>query len=392
MASPAALTRLTVPDADHLRLLCVTSLADLASHAAAWNDLALRAPERLPMHSFAYIDSYLRHQLEPGESWRCLLAYAGSRLVGVLPLVESYHRLLGQAGMQLRTPSNTHMTSVGILTAHGFESQVAGLFLSDLKHTIPQYLGLSFYRLHERTPLLTIPEICFENLRVVRELAGFGTYFQRTSDFATYQASLGGNFRRNLRRWQKRLAELHDVQFVCRSGREVSDDDFRAFLELEASGWKGAKGSAVLSSPRRTDFYWAMMNRLRDAGWLELHLLTTRGKPIAGQFAMRLQRTLVVWKIAYDESYATYGPGNLLFGKTIERACLNGDIDEINCLTDMDWHTHWKLSRRPYYDLFLYPRRPLPFLMGILPRKTRAMIKQMPGVRPLFNVMRALIT
>jgi hypothetical protein len=64
-----------------LRIDTVEAVDVLAWHAAAWDRLALAAPERLPMLSYAWVKSFLEHRLDPGESWRCLFAYTGDELV-----------------------------------------------------------------------------------------------------------------------------------------------------------------------------------------------------------------------------------------------------------------------------------------------------------------------
>ncbi len=64
------------------------TVEELAPHANAWDALALAAPEQLPMLSHAWVASFLEHQLQAGQAWRCLFAYAGDDLIGVLPVVR----------------------------------------------------------------------------------------------------------------------------------------------------------------------------------------------------------------------------------------------------------------------------------------------------------------
>ena len=100
--------------------------------------------------------------------------------------------------------------------------------------------------------------------------------------------------------------------------------------------------------------------------------------------------TLIVMKIGYDESYAWCSPGNYLFERTVERAFASGDTTEINCLTDMPWHRNWKMKQRDHYNLWIYPRRPIPLIFGALGRRLKNGLRKAPGLRPLYHGLRGL--
>lgn len=371
-----------------LRLVTAATLPELEPHASAWNCLALSAPERLPMLSYAYLRPFFEYQLERGESWRCMFVYEGERLVGVLPLITAPERGLGGILSRLHPPLNPHCVSVSFLLASGFEERVARYLLSELARTNPHYFSLTFERVHCDSRILGLPREVLDDVHIMKEPAGNGSYLPISGSFREYRESLSINFKRNLRKWDKRLSRLPDVRVQFLTGQDADSFTFEQFMQIEASGWKGRRGSAILSSPRRAEFYRALIQELREVGWLELHLLKTGEKLIAAHLGMRMERALVLWKIAYDEAFSNCGPGNILFEKTIERAFLSGDIDEINCLTDMEWHRHWKMDQRPYYNLYLYPRRSLPFVAGVIPRKTFKLLQGLPMLRPLLKSVR----
>ncbi len=370
----------------------VATLEQLERFSDGWNDLIRKSPARLPMSSYAYVRPYLEHQLETGEGWKCLFAHAGDRLVGVLPLVFSTSTILGIRRKRYRAPSNTHIPSVTAIAAEGYESTVLRAFLDELAVSDPGYFSLSFSRIHERAAILRANEESFVGVRLIKDFVGNGSFLPIERDFPTYLSTLSANHRRNLRRWAGRLSQLPDAQFQFLSGDTATNEIAEQFFALEASGWKGARHSAILSCQRRSEFYRSMINRLRDAGWLELHLLSADGKVIAGQMAMKLERSLVIWKIAYDESYSFCGPGNLLFEKGLERAFLKGDVDEVNCLTDMAWHKSWRMSSRPYYDVYIYPKRAITFMAGVIPKRTRNFIRALPGIRPFVHLIRTVLS
>jgi Acetyltransferase (GNAT) domain len=64
---------------------------------------------------------------------------------------------------------------------------------------------------------------------------------------------VGGKKLRELRRCEKRLHEQGQVEMRTLSGCDVAAG-LREFLRLEASGWKGKRGSALASIPQTRDF------------------------------------------------------------------------------------------------------------------------------------------
>ena len=163
-------------------------------------------------------------------------------------------------------------------------------------------------------------------------------------------------------------------------------------MKVEASGWKKKEGTAIEQSPTLVSFYTALTKRLSALGWLEWHFLETDGRVIAGQMGVKMGRTLTLFKIGYDEEYSYCSPGNILFERVVERAYGQGDTDEINCITDMAWHDNWGMDKRPHYDLWIYPKHPIPFFFGALPRKARMRLSKITGLKAAYHQAKKLIS
>jgi CelD/BcsL family acetyltransferase involved in cellulose biosynthesis len=84
------------------------------------------------------------------------------------------------------------------------------------------------------------------------------------------------------------------------------------FLELEASGWKGRSGTALLRRPGHAEFFRDMCARFAVAGRLELRSMEVAGRPVAMTCSLRAGDGLFQLKSAYDEAYAKYSPGVLI--------------------------------------------------------------------------------
>ena len=132
-------------------------------------------------------------------------------------------------------------------------------------------------------------------------------------DFETWMA---GNFdakkRKELRRLRARLAELGDLQIaVLQPGQDLTPF-IDGLLALEASGWKGKRGTAVAQDKH-------MAHGLRDAlaamharGRVRFWQMTLDAKPIASLFALIDGSEASLGKIAFDEAHAKYSPGVMI--------------------------------------------------------------------------------
>ena len=115
---------------------------------------------------------------------------------------------------------------------------------------------------------------------------------------------------RRLRR--KARALERDLGAVAVHDRAGDESAVPAFLDLEASSWKGRESTALASSPATAAFFRAMCAATRDAGALELLALE------AGPTTLALACNLVAgddvfhFKSAFDEGAARYSPGALL--------------------------------------------------------------------------------
>ncbi|MCA0422776.1 MAG: GNAT family N-acetyltransferase [Proteobacteria bacterium] len=129
---------------------------------------------------------------------------------------------------------------------------------------------------------------------------------------APMRSETGGRNGKELRRQRRRLSELGTLRF---SVSERADDLRRAaetFLALEAAGWKGAAGSALIRNPDSANFTRALLRSGARQDGNRIAELTLDGKTIASVIILVSGSRGALWKIAYDESFAKFSPGALL--------------------------------------------------------------------------------
>ncbi|WHO38331.1 GNAT family N-acetyltransferase [Sphingobium sp. AP49] len=156
--------------------------------------------------------------------------------------------------------------------------------------------------------------LCVEDRRGRREVHRFDRAMLRSplSADAYWETHVRAKKRKEIRRLQKRLAELGTIsQRVLRDGGELSRW-CTDFLELEASGWKGREGTALSCRPAEAAFFRAACAAACDAGRLHFLRIDLDQRPIAMLVNFRHGEGAFSFKIAFDETMGRFSPGVLI--------------------------------------------------------------------------------
>lgn len=81
---------------------------------------------------------------------------------------------------------------------------------------------------------------------------------------------------------------------------------------LEAAGWKGRAGSAILDDPAEELFYRQLARAAAERGALRILLLREGERLLAYDFALKTGETMMALKIAYDEAVGRLPLGHML--------------------------------------------------------------------------------
>jgi CelD/BcsL family acetyltransferase involved in cellulose biosynthesis len=286
-------------------------LASLADSVEPWRRLAVHAAEPNVFYEpgFALAAApVLGHDVEAILVWS---ADIPRRLVGLFPFRVAARRygvklpvLMGWTHpfAPLGTPLIDHDAVAAVVAS--FLDHVAG------DATLPKLLLL---------PLLSEPgpvaqALCAEIERRGGAHAAFGRHqraaLQPDGDAADYvERAIGKKRHKEFNRLRRRLAEAGPVTFeVARSPAAVAMA-LQGFLALEAKGWKGVAGTALIQNPELRRFAETAVDALARQGQASVARLLLGSQPIACIATLQSGGGAWCWKIAYDESLARFSPG-----------------------------------------------------------------------------------
>jgi CelD/BcsL family acetyltransferase involved in cellulose biosynthesis len=311
-----------------------------------------------PEWAQAYLQAF-----EPKADVVMISAWAGERLRGILPLVRRRAFISGFPVATLAIPANVHSLRASLTVCPGAEGQAALQALWQATKNLPRWDLIDVANVVEGNGLdrmLTLAAA--DGYRTARKRTSQTLYLPiaasagaSTSDKSAQPPWLAGTrpkFRSHLRRARRQLEEQGTLELKHYSAADPVA--LKKFYDLEASGWKGAEGTAIQCDPRTQQFYDSVAQAAARDGYLSLDFLELNGKPIAGHFGFNLRGRYLLAKAGYDEAFRRHGPGQLLVNEILGQTPERG-LHEFDFVGPATWdESRWASARRTNYRVFIF--------------------------------------
>src|SRR6478735_1689937 len=148
--------------------------------------------------------------------------------------------------------------------------------------------------------------------------------------------ALGAKKLKELRRQRNRLAELGAVDFdVARTPAEMAAA-VETFLALEASGWKGKRGTALGQDEGDAAFIRRATSALAEVGQCEIVTLRAGESAVAAAIVLRHQDRAFYFKLGVDERFAKFSPGVQLTLDLTRHLCADPAIAMVDSTANAD--------------------------------------------------------
>lgn len=126
------------------------------------------------------------------------------------------------------------------------------------------------------------------------------------------RAILGADAFRDHRRRLRGLGEFGPVRFEVAADEPSVRNAFEDFLYLEASGWKGRAGSALLQDRHRGAFAREAVNGLAAQDGARVYTLRLDGEAVGSLVVLVSGGEAAAWKTAFEERFRRHRPGALV--------------------------------------------------------------------------------
>ncbi|MCB1476709.1 MAG: GNAT family N-acetyltransferase [Rhodobiaceae bacterium] len=291
--------------------------ADARSLVPAWRELALKAMEPNVFYEPDFVLAAEPAFAAPGRL-QFLTINRGESLVFLLPF-----RTVGAGAMMIAEAfRHPYATTTAPLVAASDARQALHLWLSGGAAQI----RVSGWRLQEMPQDGALWQAMMEATAATG--AGLSILSEhrrallapREPDRTYLADALSSKARKELARQRRRLAEEGEPANLVLDGADAAGG-FEAFLELEAKGWKGRAGTAMLMHEDAVRFGRQAIGALAGRGQVRIDQILVAGKPVAITVMLLGGGASWLWKVAYDEDFAKFSPAvQLISGMTGELA------------------------------------------------------------------------
>jgi hypothetical protein len=170
---------------------------------------------------------------------------------------------------------------------------------------------------------------------------------------------LSSSRRSSLRRARRKAEKLGEVEVELLAPEPAQVDGLLdVCFAIEERSWKREAGTAVALVPPMEAFFRRFATEIADEGALRIDLLRIGGEPVAMQLGMVWDQRHWLFKIGYDESFASSSPGQILVGESVAAAARAG-LTAYELLGSRDaWTDVWTKEVRECAKVLLLPRSP----------------------------------
>jgi CelD/BcsL family acetyltransferase involved in cellulose biosynthesis len=266
-----------------------------------------------------------------------LVRSAAGRLAGLFP--ARIGRL--QGGLSSMVIGWTHpFAPLGVPLVDRDDAEgVIAAWLGGLAHDVEKPATLFMPYLPDKGAFATALDAVLAQNR--QASAAFGHHERALVDPGTDRAgyierTVSAGRRKELRRQRRRLEDLAPVSFAQVSSPDDIGTALNDFLMLEAGGWKGAAGTAIVNDPAVKAFVENAVAGLAAQGHARVDRMLHDGRVVATTVTLQSGDTAWCWKIAYSEDVARFSPGVQLVCELTERLMAEPNVARVDSCAAAD--------------------------------------------------------
>jgi CelD/BcsL family acetyltransferase involved in cellulose biosynthesis len=168
-----------------------------------------------------------------------------------------------------------------------------------------------------------------------------------------YRKSKSGNFRQQLKKFQRRASELGRVEFRCASSRDEIAAALPEVFALRAKSWQGLARTEEAEAAADQAFDLALLQELDDIEVGDLWLMSIDGRLVASLRMLGDAQKRYVHTMHYDPTMKDVAPGMLLFEQMLAAAWAAG-LSEVDFHGNSAFFRRWTTHQREHVTTRIY--------------------------------------
>lgn len=335
-----------------------------------WNDTLRRSTDNHIFLTWEWLTNWWRHY---GDKRKFLLITVsdGKRIVAAAPLMSSRYKLYG---LQLRkiefigTPASDYHSF--LLTDR--KPEYAKIMIEYADHVAPEWDCIELQEVPENSETAKIIRTTSkEPLGLEERIQNLCPFIPLPNTFEDYLRRLGSSWRRNLRRWERKLRQNFKIDFNIHNDIDTVNDSMKIVFDLHQKRWQSRKEPGAFSDQRFYDFHLDVAQSFAERGWLTLNILTLNDEPVAAGYSFEYTQKLFCYLSGFDPHLSEYHVGHLRHMYLIKH-CIENGLKEYDFLRGVESYKRlWKSFIRRNLQVRATKRRIIPIVYDWITKNER---------------------
>jgi len=311
----------------------INTIDQLVGHQLVWRKLWGETPGASFFQSYEWFETYWRH-FGSDQVLRVLAIHSDGEIIGLLPLVvRTEATRLGPIRV-LTYPLDNWGSFYGPIGKNPTATLLAGLrYVRESKRDW-DILDLRWVDVNGMDRARTPTAMRQVGLHPYEQVWMHSAIIEVKGSWESYWASRTSKFRNNIRRAEKRLSALGEIEFLrYRPEGGFGDDDprwdlYQICCNLSLRGWQaGDKQGKTMAHPEVAEFLRDVHEHAVNLGCAEINILAVGGQPIAFAYNYVRDGRVFGLRTAYDPAWAEASPGTYLRYRMILDSFERGDSE-----------------------------------------------------------------
>jgi CelD/BcsL family acetyltransferase involved in cellulose biosynthesis len=338
------------------------------NYKTEWEEALQRSVDNHIFLTWEWLSTWWKH-FGDDRIFSLITVSDDEKLIAAAPLMNSKYKLAGLKLTKMEfigTPAADYQT---FLLADK-KAECAKLMLDYAKSKVSSWDCMEFEDIPEDSETIKILSNCStKKLRFDERNLNICPYIILPTRFEDYFQGLGSNWRRNMRRWEKRLKNEFKVNFYIHKDLGTLEKAMKKFFYLHQVKWQSEKRSGAFADPKFRDFHLNVAKLFAERGWLNLCFLTLNDEPVSAIYAFKYGNKMFNYLTGFDPAFSDYRVGHLLFMYSIKDSIENG-LREFDFMRgDESYKQQWNTLIRNNLEVRAIKKRLVPVVYDFITKK-----------------------
>jgi CelD/BcsL family acetyltransferase involved in cellulose biosynthesis len=322
--------------------------------AEDWRELCSESSTDLPFYRPEWFAAHIR-AFEPHAKVALFTLRRGNRLDAVIPLIRDTATFYGLRYRRLRSVTNVHSCRFELVTRANTNQRENLALMWDAIQDLDWDVFVAEYVPDKGCLVGLTRSLGNSSVRAVQEQLWSSPYLSLEPSDAQHSSWLArvasANLGREVRRITKKLENQGSKLLRIDAFDQKAMD---AFFEIEASGWKGSRGTAIIQQSATKQFYTEIASQAARFGYLSLYFMEHQSKKIATHLGLYYNHVYYLPKCGYDESQKSLSPGHVLVNLVLRDRVTAGMREFDFCPPLSEWKQRWTSEAHGLSSVYVF--------------------------------------